>query len=594
MDLYNAWQWVEHIRSLSHRARRRAGCDLEEAERMLMLAMLWVLPFASVEDVAGLGYLSRHRIERLLLAVFERGWAASAEMGYALGIRRRNFLLPDGVQKVISHWDVPEEWQTRDDTLKVLHGCLPVVEVVCDLLPRLWRTNAVRTPVVVGMGPKDAPHSMTIDENVKLCRLIWVRAQGRRVHGLAQYRNSEGFRFWIPFIWQGYVCSAADRVEHLSNFYSGFRTEPSGWYGEPAAPAGCVYLVPDRLSGFHVTMTVAKNIPKAVVTARGEVLEQLIPVSPIGYLHPPVEAPNVRPVGTSFAEWVKEPRRSEIYQEAPYGVFREVGIAPGISPVRLGEVIGRPRNQIREIVDGFKGAGLFKETKLIAIEVETELLKKSNWKAELDVAEKKVRLPLRLPTEPGSRERTELELELDADHARVVAAGSVQMVTRSRGEEIRNLNVSERIDQDEASLDFVFGRWPITVTFPFADDGPYRGTNLYLTSGGEVAFAEMDRDNVANLRGRYGEYDSARGRIRKASHDNQAYRLQASYLTRGGDRRLTQSDHRWFATSGLRMVVTLLPKTQSEPETQLAPDLWLIIPIGNGSGLLVLQRRVAR
>ena len=586
MDLWAAWQWIEHIRNLSVRARARAGYGLEEAERMLVLAMLWTLPHSTVEELVELGYLGKSKLEGLLSAVAERGWAVSREMGHALGIRQRYFLLPNGKNEVRRYWGVPEEWQTGDDTLKLLHDSLPMVEVANDLLPRLWQTQAVRTPTVVAVGPKDEPIFVTIDAHTQLCRLIWVRAYGRSVHALAQYRSADGFRFWIAIVWQGYICSADDKVAQLTDFYNGFRTELSVWYGEPATPAGVVYLVPDRLSGFHVTMTVAKGIPKAVVTAQGEVVERLTPVSPVGYLHPPLEQPNTRRVGIPFANWVREPERSAAYGEKKYMELREVGVNPGTSPTRSSEVIGLPRSETREIIDSLKvdrpnAPGLVRETKVEVVEVETPALSKRSWKAELDIDTKKVLLPLRLPTAPGSKKRDEFEFELDADRERIVSSGKVEMVVRAQGKAIAQRDISARTTNLHASMRFAFLGSPMSITLPFPREGKNRDTNLYLTAAGEVVFAGMDRDNVERIRQRFGEYSTARGRISKASHDKNTHRLQGRFLKRGGNRRRTTPDQRWFATSGHRLSINF------PDETQLAPDLWLIIPIGDGTGLLV-------
>ena len=262
MDLWETWQKVEYIRNLSSRGRVRTGHDLAEAERMLVLAMLWVLPHPTEGDLTGLRYLSGPRIERLLAQVVTDGYVGSALMGHLHGEKIRHFLLPKRVGQAAQYWGVPEEWQVQNDILRILHGCLPIVEVVNDVIPRLFGTQAVRTPTVVSVGPKDEPHFVTIDERTQLCRLIWVRAYKRSVHALAQYRTSNGDRFWIAIVWRGYVASADQRVERLSDFYAGFPTEPSIWYGEPAAPVGAVYFVPDRLAGIHVTMTLAKDIPK--------------------------------------------------------------------------------------------------------------------------------------------------------------------------------------------------------------------------------------------------------------------------------------------------------------------------------------------
>ena len=596
MDLWDAWQRVEFIRNLSARARVRAGHDLAEAERMLVLAMLWVLPDSTAEDLAELRYLSGPRIKALLEAVIKDSYVGSALMGHVRGVELRHFLLPKGVMRAAQYWGVPEEWQVQDDTLKLLHDCLPIVEVVNDVIPRLFRTQAVRTPTVVAVGPKDEPHFMTVDHNTRLCRLIWVRTDRRLVHALVQYRNDDGSRVWIAVVWIGYVCSADQRVERLSDFYNGFRTEPSVWYGEPAAPAGAVYLVPDRLSGVHVTMTVAKNIPKAVVTARGEVIEQLTPVSPVGYLYPFVEEPNVRPVGISFLDWVKEPDRGATYGKERYAAFREVGASAGISPTRLGEVVGVPRSESRTVVNRFKAAGLVRECKGIKATVVSPALGNVNRPAELDLAEKRVRLPLRLLTEPGSMTKTEFEVEVDADRDRVVEKGNegtarmkvlVKKISRNernkrhKVEVIADLVVRARSTATHVSVDVDVSGWPITIKIPFALGDQYRDTRLYLTPAGEVLFSRMDRESLPTYRDRFGEYWTARGRIKKASHDSKAHRLMGQLLKEGGNRRLTAAGQRWFAYSGLRMVINFPGKTQ------VAPDVWLIMPIGNGWGLLV-------
>ena len=514
MDLWYAWQQVEYLRSLSTRARNRTGQDLEEAEQMLVLAMLWVLPMSSVEDLAGLRYLSKSKIEKMMVALVEEGYVGAELIGLALGERQRHFLLPRGVRKAGAYWDVAAGWQTGDDTLKYLHGCLPIVEAVNSVLPRFWRTQAVRTPTVMAVGPRDEPHFVTIDDHVRLSRFIWVRAEGRAIHALAEYRIADGFRFWIPVVWQGYLCSADDRVQRLADFYKGFATEPSGWYGEPAAPAGVIYLVPDRLSGIHVTMTLAKGIPKAVVTANGEVAEQLTPVSPVGYLYPPVEKPNVREVGTPFADWVSEASSRTVSGEEQYSTFREIEISRGISPSNLGSSIGRPRSDARVLVNTLKALGLVRETKVVSVEVETPALKNINHRAELDIDERRVRLPLRLPQKERTEEMTEFEIEFGADREGVVQAGHVEVLVRTLVRkqlvEIGRLNVPARITQRHARLEIEVGGWPIEVRLPFAHAGPYKDTNLYLNPEGEILAARMDRIHVNVLRDRFGEYRTAR------------------------------------------------------------------------------------
>ena len=181
-----------------------------------------------------------------------------------------------------------------------------------------------------------------------------------------------------------------------------------------------MYLVPDRLSGVHVTMTVAKNIPKAVVTAQGEVIEQLTPVSPVGYLYPVIEMPNKKQVGLPFQDWVREDGRDATHGTKPYAAFREVGVSAGISPTRLGEVVGVPRSESRTVVNRFKAAGLVRECKRIKVTAVSPALGNVDRPAELDLAEKRIRLPLRLLTEPGSKKMDEFEVELDADRDRVV------------------------------------------------------------------------------------------------------------------------------------------------------------------------------
>ena len=216
-----------------------------------------------------------------------------------------------------------------------------------------------------------------------------------------------------------------------------------------------------------------------------------------------------------------------------------------------------------------------------------------NQKAELDLAEKRIRLPLRLLAEPGSKKKDELEVELDADRDRVVDKGNegtarmrvrVKRVERdkhNKEEVIADLVVRARSTATHVSVDVDVSGWPITIKIPFALGDQYRDTRLYLTPAGENLFSRMDRESLQTYRDRFGEYRTARGRIKKASHDSKAHRLMGQLLKEGGNRRLTAAGQRWFAYSGLRMVINF------PGETQVAPDVWLIMPMGNGWGLLV-------
>ena len=57
---------------------------MEEAEWMLLLAMLWTFPHSTLEELVELGYLGKSKLEGVLSAVAERGWASSERMGHAL------------------------------------------------------------------------------------------------------------------------------------------------------------------------------------------------------------------------------------------------------------------------------------------------------------------------------------------------------------------------------------------------------------------------------------------------------------------------------------------------------------------------------
>ena len=106
-----AWELVEHIRNMSSISRRRAGQNLDEAEAMFVLAMLWVLPLASPNNLAELRYLTLGRIEKLLAKLVGDEVVGYAAMGHIHGKQDRYFLLPEGVSTVMHYWGVDLEWQ---------------------------------------------------------------------------------------------------------------------------------------------------------------------------------------------------------------------------------------------------------------------------------------------------------------------------------------------------------------------------------------------------------------------------------------------------------------------------------------------------
>ena len=322
MDLYNAWEFLRYVASLSDRERARAGYSLVEADLMFALAMLWVLPLASPSNLTGLRYLSKRKIENLLDSVVKDELAGCDLMGHSDGEQYRYFLRSDGVSKAMSYWEVDMEWQVQNATLKLLHDSLPITEMINNILPRLWRTKAVKTPTILSLGPPEQPILMTVDENTQLCRHIYIRAYRRLAHSFTAYRTPDGYRFWVPTVGVGLVADADQKINSLPDLYAGLQTESSIRNGEKAAPPGAVFLVPDLLAGIDVTMQLAKNIPKAVITANGEVIEQLTPAAPVGYLHMPTERPNPTQDGESFRVWLQHPGRG-----ATYGLTAELGIS---------------------------------------------------------------------------------------------------------------------------------------------------------------------------------------------------------------------------------------------------------------------------
>ena len=284
---------------------QRRGRSKGDREMYETLREGYALIYPSAEDIAGCGTRSAQKIHAQLQKAEEEGLVHFIWAGQTFEIQRRAIYTSKGVHLVRTEFDLPLKphhlEQNQEENLQRIR----LYEVVNRLAPRFWRSGAVQTPVSLALDPGDDPRELVLDESVTLQDIHWLQAtRNVPLHGIWEYRTSHGEKVHLPVVTVGLHHVARRREsqgpQSLSDFWAEIETVPGFPYRQSrATPIGVLFLAIDRLAGLYVQRRF-RGIPKAIVDAQGCIIEQLVPVPPVGRIvpvkerHDPVGEPERR------------------------------------------------------------------------------------------------------------------------------------------------------------------------------------------------------------------------------------------------------------------------------------------------------------
>ena len=183
-----------------------------------------------------------------------------------------------------------------------------------------------------------------LDENTDLVEMTLHQDVSKTVaHAIGRYRTSSGQDLWLPFVWVGLHHADIEASDDLTAFLEGLDTRPGFRYRlTPAAPMGVVFIVIDRLAGLSVRLKLP-NIPKAIVTADGELVQQLDPVPPVGVVaSSSVEAAKVGHPERAFRKLESDNQAMALHSRPACRVFEWVNQYPGTEQTYHAMGVGQP------------------------------------------------------------------------------------------------------------------------------------------------------------------------------------------------------------------------------------------------------------
>ena len=352
------------------------GTRAQQLERDLMdfLRMIYILLMPGVTDLAGFQMLSESRLYALIDKARDAGLIKTFKGGQTFELQTRVVLTNKGVNRVCSHFSLPLKEELCAGSVRENLTRMRLYEPVIRLLPRLFRSGAIRTPFRFQKDPGDDPREVLLDGSVHLFDIDWLEsAQENSVHAIGWYRAGAGHLFWIPVITTGFHHISDGQAERDRSLPPEGRIEstvgqdvvPAFLHGlRPASPLGIVHVVIDPLAGLfvqrhHAPVTALTALPTAIVDASGSIIRQMTPRMPLGRMErPPAYAGKVGLPEQELEDLLQTPRIGAMMGIPQRRIFEWVNGIHGCTVKQIADGVGHGNGDVRKIINQYTDAGL--------------------------------------------------------------------------------------------------------------------------------------------------------------------------------------------------------------------------------------------
>ena len=250
--------------------RRRKNEEDFLEEITAVLSLVWQMPLGSVTDLLkfpNTDLASRATLISRLDWLERRDYIGSETVGWVRRRCRRFYLHAKGVYWVMKRLGVPLEWAVTEEGLWTLRFQMPALETLYPLLPDLWRSGAV------------ASASQGDWQLVKLSLLGTGNILALAEYGRPDPAPEAGDRRIVAFVWYGVRSPRGSVAKDLSDVMTKVG-------GPKPVISGVVIIAADRFAGMCVRLDLDLELPRAIVTVDGEVVEQLDEMIPSGPIPP--------------------------------------------------------------------------------------------------------------------------------------------------------------------------------------------------------------------------------------------------------------------------------------------------------------------
>ena len=264
------------------------GSKLNKTE-LLLLKMLWQMPYASAGDLALWPMAPSGRVYPNLLKLVERGFVAYETLGWMRDAQRRYFLTTKGVRAVMQQTGWPMHWAVTASGRSTIRSYGPMLECLYDAAPRVWDpgwTLVKIHPTSPGFGwagpDQYGPNEVEDDDPVtppvihpepSPDSFTWLR-QGPLAALVGMQQGPDAHRFWVPLVWYGTHPPKSSLPGHFSQLFSHLRTENDRASQLRCFPPGVVIVAADLLAAARAARECPPTLRRAIVTCETQTDQQ--------------------------------------------------------------------------------------------------------------------------------------------------------------------------------------------------------------------------------------------------------------------------------------------------------------------------------
>ncbi len=326
---------------------------------LAVLRHLWFMPWASAGDIARVCDSKEPAVANVLRRCVANGLLFTVQMGRVRRAVQRYGFSFAGVSEFEERPEFPRHWWHSEKGLEALAKRLQILEVVYEVMPRLWQSNLVADSLI--RSPLERGLVRIVDyRKSRLTGLWWLRHGPFDAVALYESEGWPGVKLFLPVAWRGSFHGGAELSSWLREMDRVLEAHP-GWgtleLRDDTWRPGMVLVCPDRLVGVKVGRELdrrAEPVEMAMVDEQGQV------VRPMGKITAAAYTASLPVVDTALGE----PQRVKNGLEAgPFAavngtrawrVLRWIAGFPGSDPEQVMEANGLSRRDGAQILAKMK------------------------------------------------------------------------------------------------------------------------------------------------------------------------------------------------------------------------------------------------
>ena len=254
--------------------------DRLSVDTLAVFRHLWFMPWASAGDIARVSGFKEPAVANVLRRGVANGLLFTVQMGRVRRAVQRYGFTFAGVSEFEERPGFPRQWWHSEKGLAALAKRLHILEVVYEVMPRLWQSNLVADSLIQSLVEPGQVQGIDYRKS-RLTGLWWLQHGPLDAVALYESEGWPGVKLFLPVAWRGSFHRGAELRSWLREMDRVLEAHP-GW-GTPELRddtwrPGMVLVCRDRLVGVKVGRELdrrAEPVEMAMVDEQGQVVRPM-------------------------------------------------------------------------------------------------------------------------------------------------------------------------------------------------------------------------------------------------------------------------------------------------------------------------------